>query len=64
MTILSYITIFGPTFGPAILENSSEPFFRKVPTTAILAKNGQFSARLAKFGQNENVSQKKGSAIF
>ena len=63
MTILSYKTIFGPTFS-AILENLLEPFFRNVPKTAILAKNGHFFARWAKFGQNENFSQKKGSAIF
>ena len=58
MTILSYKTIFVPTFS-AILENLLEPFFRNVPKTAILAKNGHFLARLAKFGQNENFSQKK-----
>ena len=63
MTILSYKTIFGPTFS-AILENLLEPFFRKVPKTAILAKNGHFLARLAKIGQNENFSQKSGRAIF
>ena len=44
MTILSYKTIFGPTFS-AILENLLEPFFRNVPKTAILAKNGHFFAR-------------------
>ena len=63
MTILSYKTIFGPTFS-AILENLLEPFFRKVPKTAILAKNGHFFARQAKFGQNENFSKKSGRAIF
>ena len=55
MTILSYKTIFGPTFS-AILENLLEPFYRNVPKTAILAKNGHFFARI--------FSQKKGSAIF
>ena len=44
MTIISYETIFGPTFS-AILENLLELFFRNVPKTAILAKNGHFSAR-------------------
>ena len=62
MTILSCKTIFGLTFS-AILENLLELFFRKVPKTVILAKNGNFLARLAKFGQNENFSKKKGSAI-
>ena len=42
MTILSYKTIFGPTLS-AILENLLMPFFRNVPKTAILAKNGHFS---------------------
>ena len=55
MTILSYKTIFGPTFS-AIIENLLVPFFRNVPKTAILAKNGHFLAHLAKFGQNENFS--------
>ena len=41
MTILSYKTIFGPTFS-AILENLLELFFRNVPKTVILAKNGHF----------------------
>ena len=41
MTILSYKTIFGPTFS-AILENLLTRFFRNVPKTAILAKNGFF----------------------
>ena len=63
MTILSYKTIFGPTFS-AILENLFEQFFRNVPKTAILTKNGHFFARWAKFWQNENFSQKKGSANF
>jgi hypothetical protein len=63
MTILSYKTNFLPTFS-AILENLLEPFFRKVPKTVILGQNGHFSARLAKFGQNENFSQKNGRAIF
>ena len=63
MTIQSYQIIFGPTFS-AILENLLELFFRNVPKTAILAKNGHFFARQAKFGQNENFSQKSGSAIF
>ena len=43
MTILSYKTIFGPTFS-AILENLFELFFRNVQKTAILAKNGPFLA--------------------
>ena len=63
MTIYPIKLFFGPTFS-AILENLLEPFFRKVPKTAILAKNGHFLARLARFGQNENFSQKKDSAIF
>ena len=63
MTILSYKTIFGPTFS-AILENLLELFFRNVPKTAILGKNGHFFAHWAKFGQNENFSQKLGRAIF
>ena len=62
MTYLSYKTIFGPTFS-AILINLLDQFFRKVPKTAILAKNGDFLARYAKIGQNANFSQKKGSAI-
>ena len=41
MTILSYITIFGPIFS-AILENLWEPFFLNVPKTAILAVIGHF----------------------
>ena len=41
MTILSYKTIFGPTFS-AILENLLKPFFRNVPKTAIFAKTGHF----------------------
>ena len=53
MTILAYKTIFGPTFS-AILENLLETFFRNVPKTAILAK----------FGQNENFSQKKGLCYY
>ena len=44
MTILSYRTIFLPTFS-AILENLLESFFRKVPKTVILGQNGHFSAR-------------------
>ena len=63
MTVLSYETTFGPTFS-AILANLLEPFFRKVPKTSILAKNGYFLTRLAKFGQNENISQRRGFAIF
>ena len=41
MTFLSYKTIFRPTFS-VILENLLESFFRNVPKTAILAKNGYF----------------------
>ena len=37
-----------------MLENLLDSFFRNVPKTAILAK----------FGQNEIFSQKKGSAVF
>ena len=44
MTIFSYKTTFEPTFS-AILENLLEPFFRKVPKTAILGQNGHFFAR-------------------
>ena len=63
MTIQSYKTIFGPTFS-AILENLLEPFFRNVPKTAILAKNGHFWAHLAKFGQNDNFPQKRAQLSF
>ena len=63
MTILSYKTTYGPSFS-AILENLLEPSFSLVPKTAILAKNGHFLARLAKFWQNENFYQNQGSAIF
>ena len=56
-------TIFGPSLS-AILENLMEPFFRNVPKTAVLAKKGHFLVHQAIFGQNENFSQKNGSAIF
>ena len=59
MTILSYKTIFGPTFS-AILENLLKPFFRKVSKTAIWPK----MVHLAKFGQNENFSQKRALLSF
>ena len=39
-------------------------FFRNVPKSAILAKNGHFLARQAKFGQNENFSQKRTLLFF
>ena len=58
MTSLSNKTILGPTFS-AILEKLLESFFRKVKKTVTLGKNGHFSTRLAKFGQNENFSQKR-----
>ena len=56
------LLIFGPTFS-AVLENFWSSFFA-MSQKLILAKTGHFSARQAKFGQNDNFSQKKGSAIF
>ena len=61
MTILSYKTNFGPTLS-AILENLLEPFFRNVPKTAILAKNGHFLARWAK--GKIRIFLKKGFCYF
>ena len=64
MTILSYKTIFLGLLLVQFYKICWSHFFRNVPKTAILAKNGHFFAHLAKFGQNEIFSQKKGSAIF
>ena len=62
MTILSYKTIFVPTFS-VISENLVEQFFRKFPKTVFFGQNGHFLARLAKIGQNEKFYQESGRAI-
>ena len=63
MTILSCKTIFGLTFR-AILENLLESFFSQSPKNSDFGQKWPFYVTLAKFGQNENFSQKKVSAIF
>ena len=63
ITILSYKTIFGPTYS-VISGNLVEQFFRKFQKHVILGQNGHFLARLAKIGQNENFYKKSGRAIF
>ena len=59
MLILSYKTIFGPTY--CNLKKMVKQFFRKFPTTVICAIFWHF---WPKFGQNENFSQKSVHAIF
>ena len=63
ITILSYKTIFGPTYS-VISGKLVEQFFRKFQKHVILGQNGHFLARLAKIGQNEKFYQKSGRAIF
>ena len=63
ITILSYKTIFGPTYS-VISGNLVEQFFRKFKKHVILGQNGHFLAHLAKIGQNEKFYQKSGRAIF
>ena len=63
ITILSYKTIFGPTYS-VISGNLVEQFFRKFQKHVILGQNGHFLAHLAKIGQNEKFYQKSGRAIF
>ena len=63
ITILSYKTIFGPTYS-VISGKLVEQFFRKFQKTVILGQNGHFLARLAKIGQNEKFYQKSGRPIF
>ena len=63
MTIQSYITIFGPIFS-AILENMWEPFFRNVPKTAILAKNGHFSHARPNLGKMRIFLKKRALLYF
>ena len=63
ITILSYKTIFGPTYS-VISGILVEQFFRKFQKLVILGQNGHFLARLAKIGQNEEFYQKSGRAIF
>ena len=55
--ILSYKTIFGPTFS-AILENLLETIFSQSPKNCNSGQKWPFLARLAKFGPNEDFCQK------
>ena len=63
MTILSYKTIFGPTFS-AILEYLLELFFRNVPKTAILAKIAMFGTLGRILGKIRIFLQKKALIFF
>ena len=62
MTILSYKTIFGPTFS-AILENLLEQFFRNVPKLRFWPKMAIFWHIRPNLGKMR-IFLKKGSSIF
>ena len=62
MTILSYKTVFGPTFS-AILENLLQSIFRS-ENSRFLGQNGHFMARLAKFGKLKIFLRKELCYLF